>query len=528
MEGDQQNEFWKAPAIGIGAINTLVKDSRGLLIGGWFGIAEEHDGLILSLSATTYPWMSNVTGIAQDAQDTWIIGAQGVVRARTRDLESAFAHPRQPIPHRIYDFRDGLRGTAMLGGRADIAVGGDGRVWILTAEGVSFIDPANPVRNTVAPPVHIRQLRAPDGSHPPSDGLVLPGGTRDLQIDYAAPSFTMPDRVRFRYRLEGVDRDWVDPGSRRQAIYTNLGPGHYRFHVIAANNDGVWNRTGAILNFAIQPTFLESPLFALLCLIAVVGLVLLAYAWRMRLVTERMRERLEAGAAERERIARELHDTLLQSFHALLIRFQLVANEFPASAPVRHKMDEALQAADRVMIEGRDRVLMLRSTLGQTSLPEAFEAIAEQLLADSGTRLEVHVEGSPRPVRLNIQDEFYRIGAEAIVNAIRHANAGRIAVSIFFAQDSLRLCVEDDGIGISLGALSEENGSRHFGIRGMKERAENLGATFDLAGERGKGDVGCGGDRGAQRLPSAGARAHRGYFRPRCRASLVCAAAYSI
>jgi hypothetical protein len=226
--------------------------------------------------------------------------------------------------------KDGLPGPPQQNGTRDLVRGGDGRIWLLTLEGVAWIDPARIARNALPPPVSIRALTVNGQVRRDPRDLTLPKGASKLQIDYTALSLSIPERVRFRYRLDGVDKDWVEAGGRRQAFYTNLKPGRYRFQVVAANNDGVWNDKGAVLAFEIPPTFVQTSLFRTLCVLALIGLLWGLYALRLRQVSDRIHGRLQDRMAERERIARELHDTLLQGIQGLMLRLQSVADQIPA------------------------------------------------------------------------------------------------------------------------------------------------------------------------------------------------------
>ena len=190
----------------------------------------------------------------------------------------------------------------------------------------------------------------------------MPVHTRDVQVEYTANSLTVPERVRFRYKLEGLDRDWQDVGTRREALYTNLGPGRYTFRVIASNNDGVWNDTGASIDFAIAPAFYQTRWFYTLCAVACLGLLFGLYQVRMRQVAAQVRSRLEARLAERERIARELHDTLLQGIQGLIWRFQAATDRIPATEPAKELMERSLDRADQLLAESRDKVKDLRPT----------------------------------------------------------------------------------------------------------------------------------------------------------------------
>ena len=314
--------------------------------------------------------------------------------------------------------------------------------------------------------------------------MTLAEGTSSLQIDYTALSLAVPERVRFRYRLEGVDAGWVDPGERRQAFYTKLGPGKYVFSVIAANNDGVWNATGAKLDFEIAPTFVQTRAFLVLSLIGAAATAWLLYSLRLRQMSARIRAGLEERLGERERIARELHDTLLQGFQGLMLRFQAATERIPADQPARAMMEAALDQADTVLVEGRDSVRGLRPPAAR-DLSEVFLAVAGRA-GDHAVKFEVIVEGRPRSLHPVVAAEITRIGSEAIVNAFRHAGATRIDVSIGYHRNTLTLKVVDDGQGIDE-AILEAGRKGHFGLTGMRERAVLIRGEFGLTSRIGAG-----------------------------------------
>jgi signal transduction histidine kinase len=290
----------------------------------------------------------------------------------------------------------------------------------------------------------------------------------------------------------GHDSDWQDAGARRQAFYTDLPPGDYRFQVIASNNDGVWNESGASLDFSIAPTFYETRWFAALCIAAGSGVLWLLYLLRVRQIEMRIRMRLEERVIERERIARDLHDTLLQSVQGLILRFQAVLARMPEGGerPLV-MMEQALERADQVLAEGRDRVYDLRkSTHASNDLPQALQALAEELAQSAdNTQFRVTIEGTPRNLHPVVREETYRIGAEALTNAVRHAVATQVDTEIAYSRKSLTLRVVDNGRGFDADVLTEGAPRGHFGLTGMRERARRIRARFEVSTRPGSGSA---------------------------------------
>jgi signal transduction histidine kinase len=343
-----------------------------------------------------------------------------------------------------------------------------------------MVDPAGPVVNSIAPPVQIEAVKADGKVYSVLQDLRLPALTRDLEFDYTALSLVMPQRVRFRYRLEGYDTDWKDAGTRRSAFYTNLSPNKYTFRVIACNNDGIWNEKGAALIFTLQPAFFQTAWFNALCAVVLILFIWVLYRLRVQVATERVRVRLSVQLAERERIARELHDTLLQGFQGLVLRFQGAVKQIPVEEPIRQQMEEALNRADEALFEGRNRVRDLRSeSANADELPESLARWAEELGHNSKIEARVSFVGARQSLHPIVCDEACRIGREAITNAFQHSRGSTIEVEITYSPESLRLRIRDDGNGIDQHLLGEGR-SGHWGLAGMRERAQKIGAQLNI------------------------------------------------
>ena len=488
IDGDRLERPWTRKDVTIGLVNVIYQGPGDLLLGGYRGLSRVVGDRLQTLSVLHFPFLADVSGIVQTREgETWVASRVGLVRMSTRDLDAAFGHPDHALSHRVFDGQDGLPGIAQGPGANTIVEGVDGRLWVATYNGIGWIDPRRLSLNRLEPPVVIRSVSSGGVTYPATDGLTLPKGAANLEIDYTALSLPIPKRVRFLYRLDGVDRGWVDPGARRQAFYTNLAPGRYRFQVIAANNDGIWNQRGAALTFTVPPTFFQSRLFLLLCALAAALVFWSLYALRVRQLAAGLRAQLEARLAERERIARELHDTLLQSVQGLIWRFQSIAERISPEHSAHGQMLQALDRADQVMVEGRDRVQELRLGDDQTTLPETLTGVADRLLADSGVEARVTVVGSPCPLHPAVADEVIRIGEEAIFNVVRHARASRIEIGVGYGEREFTLRISDDGVGMDDGVLAAGGRDRHFGLMGMRERAAKIGAAFALASRPGAG-----------------------------------------
>lgn len=464
-----------------GAIRAALATSRGIFLSGRDGAALVTSGPA-RMAQTQAKALRNVTGLAQTPEgDTWLFGAGGLSRVRTADLEKAFAEPAFVIPERAFSYEDGLPNGPNAQSYRTMTRGGDGRLWLATIDGIAWIDPAHLPSNPVPPGVAITSLTSEAITIKDPATIRLKAGSSDITIGFAAINLTQPKRVKVLYRLEGHDRQWVDPGSRRQAFYTNLAPGIYRFQVIAANEDGVWNRAGATMAVTIPPTFLQSIWFKLLVAATLMVLAWALYSLRVRQVAAGFEARFQVRTAERERIARELHDTLLQGFQGLMLRFQAVSNRLSGDDPLRADIDQALDRADGVLAEGRSRVRDLRSQAARADLAEALVDLVGGFNDGVAPPIELVIEGGAKAVVPLVSEELPRITQEAIRNAIAHAQASRISVRLTFTRRHLTLSIADDGVGLPAAVRDVGEREGHFGLKGMRERAERAGGRLTIA-----------------------------------------------
>ena len=472
---------------GLDDLSTAYSGPRGTLFGGESGIVRLVDGRLQTVAAARLPWLIAPSGIVETpGGQTWLIGRAGIAGVSSSDLDRAFTNPRAPLRATILNLEDGVPNVYVRDGYRDAARGGDGRLWFVTTGGVVSIDPARLLRNPLPPPVSIRAITVGETRYRDPTTMALASGTSRLAIQYAGLSLSIPSRVRFRYRLEGMDEDWVDAGTRREAFYTNLGAGSYRFRVIAANNDGVWNRDGATLAFTIPPTFVQSVWFKLLVGLGVIGMLVALYLLRLQQVTARLQGRFDIRIAERERIARELHDTLLQGFQGLMLQIKAGVNRLPDPA-ARQPLDEALKRAQAVLVEGRDRVLDLRSQGAASDLARAVFESAAAIADHRGPRIQMNVEGTPREIHPIVLEEMQRIAEEAMRNIKQHAAASLVDVLLIWDRGGVSLAIRDDGVGIPAEILEHGERTGHFGLRGMRERAERIGGRLTVTSRAGQG-----------------------------------------
>jgi signal transduction histidine kinase len=355
-----------------------------------------------------------------------------------------------------------------------------------------MIDPSRLSQKLPPAETYIESVIVDRNGFAASDNLKLSPHPRDLQIDYTSPTFAIPQKVKFRYCLENYDRDWHDASTRRQAFYTDLPPGKYSFRVVASNIDGTWNEKTAQLDFVVSPAYYQTNWFRAVCACVFLGLIWVAYQWRVRQLQHQFDMTLDARVNERTRIARELHDTLLQNFQGLLPRLQAAIYKLPDSAvDSRKTLEAAVDQASQAITDGRDAVQGLRmSTVEKNDLAVAIRTLGEEL-AGAGNHtspaFEVVVEGESRNLHPILRDEVYRITAEALRNAFRHAQARQIEVEIGYDDKTFTIHVRDDGKGIDPEVLSRDGQEGHFGLRGMRERAKLVGGKLEVWS---KGDSG--------------------------------------
>lgn len=415
------------------------------------------------------------------AGDLWLSLDCGFVRIAKGELAAWRQDPARRVAMRWFDVLDGALPTRAPF-MAESAMSADGRLWFPSLNGLHMIDPARLQAPAAAPSVHIESIVADRKQYSVRSRPVFPALTRDLEIDYTAPSLALPQKLTFRYRLEGYEEGWQQVGARRQAFYNELAPGEYTFHVTACNQDNVCNEQGASLAFQVLPAFYQTAWFLVLVILATILLLWAVLALRVRQVATRIRSRLEASLEERERIARELHDTFLQSVQGLMLKFQSAMEKIPAGEPARDLMEQALDRADGVLVEGRQRVTALRhSTRAHRDFTTAIRQLVARVSEDTTVNVRLTVEGESRGLHPVVAEEAERILSEGLTNAIRHANARTINVEIIYSRRELTVRLVDDGRGFDHGVLQAAPAGGHWGLAGMQERATKIKAQLEIS-----------------------------------------------
>jgi signal transduction histidine kinase len=353
-------------------------------------------------------------------------------------------------------------------------------LWFTNASVVQTIDPAHLTQNLIPPPVHAEQIIADRKRYSPQGDVRLPARTRDVEIDYTALSFAVPQKVRFRYKLEGRDTDWQEAATRRQAFYTDLGPGTYRFRVIACNNDGIWNQQGASLDFNVMAAWYQTLWFKLLFVVIILTTIWALYRLRVRQVAHALAVRFDERLAERTRIAREFHDTLIQTIQGSKLVADDALDQSADPARMRHALEKLSEWLGRAIQEGRAALNSLRTSAIETNdLAEGLRRATEECRMFSPIAASFSVDGDAREMHPVVRDEIYRIGYEAIRNACVHSKASHLRVGLKYGQD-LAISVGDNGVGIPESIINGGTDG-HYGLKGMRERASRIGAKLRIA-----------------------------------------------
>jgi ligand-binding sensor domain-containing protein/signal transduction histidine kinase len=486
--------YWPRDGLGSGRVNALYLDQENSLWAGTDGgLSRIRNGRVATLTSNNGLPCDTVHSLAEDDEHSfWVYMACGLVRISRPEMDAWVGRPMSRIATTMFDIYDGVRthsGVLMYAPRMTKAA--DGKLWFVTLNGVSVVDPRHLRINNVPPPVRIEQItadrKAYDAASARNERLRLPPRIHDLAISYTALSFVAPEKVHFRFKLEGQDEHWREVVNDRRVQYSNLSPRTYRFRVIACNNSGLWNEAGAALDFSIDPAYYQTNWFRALCVATFLAALYLLYLMRVRHLAHEFNLRTEERVHERTRIARELHDTLLQSVQASLIQMQTartVLSRRPEQAG--RTLDQAIETAEGAIAEGRDAIHDLRSQAGHTKLAKLLTLTGQELAAAQnadGKKAAVFrakAEGEERKMKPLIQDEIYRIACELLRNAFQHAEASEIEAEIRYEERALRLRVRDDGKGIDAKILKAGGRAGHWGLVGMRERAKEIGGRLEI------------------------------------------------
>lgn len=484
VDGTSGHVFAVGKNADLSSVRTFLESSEGLLCGGLNGIAILRGDHFEVLPVAEPAALTGISGIVQTEKgDIWLNGIHGISRVAYSAMRAAISDG-VPMPVQLFTQTE-ITGPSPNYGFPTAVADASGRLWFNTSGVIAYVDPEDIPHNTV-PPTLVASAIEEDGQ-PVGQQKQVKAGTSTIRIPYFGANLFAPEKVRYMYWLHGVDKTWQDVGRRTEAVYTHLGPGKYRFEVKAVNGDGVWSAPVS-LSFTVLPTFYQTLWFELLSVVACLMLLWLAFTLRVRYVAAGIRQRAEERANERVSIARELHDTLLQGVQGLLLSFHAAASKVPAEHESRKALERALASADRIILEGRDRVNRLRSEhLTNGELEPSIESVADDLTGLSKIDFALETTGTREALNPDAADEIFYIVREALTNSFRHSDASKIVVRIDYGEHQFNVSCRDDGRGFDMQELQRSEARGHWGLRGMAERAEKIGATFNYQSAPGKG-----------------------------------------
>ena len=464
-----------------GIVRTMLVDDEGTLwLGATQGLVRFQDGRFSTIQDIHGHAMESMTGVIVDGGQVWAGLRSGILRVPREDLHRRMALEDAAVPLVHINKGDGLAGNPRWYGHRGVVRDRHGRLWMVTSRGLSVVDPAN---IAAAKPVEANVDTVVVDGHPLSEGISeLPAGTRRLDVQFAARALTSPSAIRFRYRLDGFDTEWVEAGPRRHASYTNLPPGAYRFNLMATNTDGTWPAQPTLWTFSVQPMFYQTRTFLALTVLATLGIV--ALVWRLHL--KRVRNEMSILLAERARLAREIHDTLLQGLFGVALRCDAIAAEAEATSPqIQSHLLDLRRGVEQYVREARQSILGLRSpTLDSLGLANALRTTGERLTAGTQMTFAFEVVGRARRCPAVAEEHLLRIGQEAITNAVRHARAATVGATLRYSSDGIQLQVSDSGQGFDVGTACGNNG---LGLENIRERAAAAGGIVQIHSQAGRG-----------------------------------------
>lgn len=467
-------------------IRTLLAGSHGRLwIGSTAGLSFIRGGRVVT-PVLPPPLRNAVIGLAEDRFGwLWIATASRLMRVQVAALVGGQLKADDVSE---FDLADGLVSQEGIDRHRSVVSDGRGRIWFAMNRGLSMVDPARLSLPRPAALVRVESVVADDTAvaAPDAGTLPVPPGTHRLTVNYVGLSLAVPERVRFRYRLDGVDRDWSAPVTTRQATYVNVAPGSYRFSVLASDSQGRWTTSPAAVTLEVTPLPWQTRPFQAGVMVAAACVAWSIYRLRVRQVKRGLNARFEERLSERTRIAQELHDTLLQGFISASMRLHVVVDAIVDDTPMRDQLGQVMLLMRRVVNEGRNAVRGLRAPEAGDDLERAFAQVLREHRVGDTPEHRVLVEGPPRVLHPLVRDEIYRIGCEALINALRHAHATRIETVIEYGKRHIRIVVRDDGRGMEAPVL---RGGRqgHWGLAGMRERALRIGAALEIQSHPGGG-----------------------------------------
>lgn len=478
--------FGVSDGLDAGVYGVAYQDRAGnIWLGGSDGLSRFSRNRFASVRrADGFRWWVRAI-VEDDSGRLWLGTDLGIVYVAPQEIERAFSLKGYGIPHGMYNVSDGVGGVSVVGvGNKGSARAAGGRLWFVTALGVTVIDPRFTISSSKPFPVIVEDITADHRIFQARSGIALPARTSYVLINYTVLNLTSPLRTHYRYWLEGFDKAWVDAGTRRQAVYTNLPPRAYKLRVVSDSSDGTWMEPGTVMEFSIRPAFYQTWWFASLCVVCVIGAI--TGIWRLHV--KQVRNKYEATLQERLRISREIHDTLLQSLVGLSLRCEAMAGDLTETAPhLGRQLVSMRRDLEEYIREGRESIWNLRSSKPHTGdLAKWLRAVSERAAAGRAHIVDATLAGPQRQCPAQVHEQLGRISQEAVANAVRHGHADEIQFELRYESKFVTLTVSDNGCGFDTESLNFEL-SGHYGFATMRERAESLGGVLRVTSRIGHG-----------------------------------------
>jgi signal transduction histidine kinase len=472
-----------------GTVLAITEDKKG---GVWLststGLSRFQNGRLAAITQANAPMADLVPVLIEDAEGYIWVGVNSgaaVIRFHPTEVDKVAANPAHQLEYALYDETDGMQqGSQTWQSGVGGVRGNDGRLWVATGLGMAVIDPRLLPPTRRPPPPSIESVTADGRAVAPSRDLTLPSGTSTLRIHYGTVNLTSAAKLRFRYMLEGVDDEWVYAGNSREASYTNVPSGNYLFRVSTTAN-GEWTEA-ARWAFAVSPPFYRTPSFITLALVGTA--LLLAAAWYLRL--RAVRNQYALVFAERARVSREIHDTLLQSLAAIGVELETIATELDSSqTPAREGLRRLRRQVGHCLREARESILELRNnSMKPRALVDSLRELAENTTRSKGVTTEFSTTGRPQSSTADAEMQLLRIAQESVRNAVRHGRATQVQIALSFEDDRIRLRISDDGRGFVPDEHEAVRGNgEHLGLLTMRERAARIRGRIDIISSPGRG-----------------------------------------
>ncbi|HET6977358.1 MAG TPA: two-component regulator propeller domain-containing protein [Pyrinomonadaceae bacterium] len=508
IENQNIRFFTTGDGLASNSIRSLYEDAQCIL---WIG---SYDGGLTRLKDDKFTVYTKREGlpsngvfcILEDAAGWfWMNSNQGIYRVSRSELNDFADGKIRSLNSIAYNKRDGLLNVEGNGGRQPAGTKtADGRLWFPTAEGIAIINPETLVANRLRPPVLIEEVMIDrvavsnevfQSAVAHRSEITLAPGQNNLEINYTALSFINSDQLRFKYKLENLEADWNEVGTRRTAYYSYLPPGEYEFRVIAANRDGIWNEEGASIKVRVHPPFYHTWQFLLLVCLLFATLIVLIYYLRVRQLKakgaqqeEFARQLIDSQERERGRIAAELHDGLSQSLSIIKNRAMLSLAKHHDQEHALEQLREISEASTEAIDEVKEIIYDLRPIqLDRLGLTAAIEDAAEKIAEINSLRLSKNIVDINNIFPRHSENSTYRIVQESLNNIVKHSKATAVELTIRKSRTEIRIIIKDDGAGFEPDAVKANRAKIGFGLTGMSERAKLFGGQTLIESAPGAG-----------------------------------------